>query len=107
MSEAFAPDEANVVRHTITASSAQQTLSAGLGKPGAWLPVRICNLATAACYIRTGSNPTATTSSLTIPGNGFTEVLRFEVPKDGPLKVAIIGTASSGVVEFTTGVSGI
>lgn len=107
MSQAFAPEESNVVRHTITASSAVVTLGIGRGIPGGYVPVRICNLATAACYIKSGSAPTATASSLTIPGNGFTEVLRFECPKDGPLKIAIIGTASSGIVEFTTGSSGI
>jgi len=34
---------------------------------------------------------------------GFTEVLRFRMPNDGNLKAAIIGTASSGVIEFTIG----
>ena len=101
--EAFAPNESTIVRHTITGSSAQVTLLERGGKSGRLIPVRICNTATAACYIATGSNPTATTSSLTIPGNGFTEVLRFRMPNDGNLKAAIIGTASSGVIEFTIG----
>ena len=103
MERAFAPDEANIVRHTITDESAQVTIKQVDGKPGSLVDVRICNTATAACYIKSGSNPTATTSSLTIPGSGFTEVLRFRIPQDAPLKIAVIGTASSGVIEFTTG----
>lgn len=100
MAKPILANQDNVVRHTITASSAQQTLLEQGGKAGGTVGFRICSTATAACYIATGSNPTATTSSMTIPA-GLVEIQQFRIPKDGSLKVAIIGTASSGVIEFT------
>lgn len=99
---AFAPGGNGLAPKRITISAVTQSVN--LGNRNGPTQVRICNMGTAAVYIKAGgSDVTAALTDLTIPPNGFTEVQTFSPGANGDLYIAAIAAGATGVIEFAIG----